>query len=205
MRKYGYIIRYGDNDAVFTTESVLVTALKYIMDMDRSITNLGGDSLLPTAVYRCRFNKSKLARMNILDESSFQYKVKAHNEDMSKFETFYIPEKMLGKMVDSLHDQGYVTEQYSYCCPVLDRIAGVRAYMNNPYSNGTAKEWDIQELNHLCDELVKADNSQEGFVQAICAKVNGSQSITESACRENIDHLKNAITVCENQIQEDAI
>lgn len=199
MRKYGYVIRYGDNDAVFTTESVLVTALKYIMDMDRSVSNLGGDSLLPTVIYRCRSNKNKLTGMNILDESSFQYKVVAHKEDGSKSETFYIPEKLIGKMVDSLHEQGYVTEHYSYCCPVLDHIAGVRTHMKNPYNNGTAKEWDIEELDHLCDKLLHTDDSQEGFVRAICEKVSGNQSITEAACQEHINHLKHAIAAYEKQ------
>lgn len=181
MKRTGYVINYDGNGSIFVDEATFLTAVEYLQAKGERIKE----------TYWIELSEEEQV-LPALGGSSFGYVIEYGNSD-TQSESVFVSQDDLKARCDSLHGQGYKVWGFNWACPVIDRMRGAQAHMNNRYHNGGATEEQLAELKGLCDKLLALDETQKGFVDQIAEKTGGFLYVTEEACTTLNNQMKEII------------
>ena len=190
--QYVYVVEYGEKGYRFgVTESMLLSAVKYLKQIHDQSIKLGGYTYRAISITWTELTDDLRNRMEILDESSFMYKVSAKDPETQDRISLLSDIETVDHLWRRLTAAGYreITQEWS--CPVIDHFRNIDKWqMVMNYSNYKVID-NIEEINNMCDELLKLDPAQGPWVSMI-RSVNTPDGLDESTT-ENLIRVLNGV------------
>lgn len=190
--QYVYVVEYGEKGYRFgVTESMLLSAVKYLKHIHDQSIKLKGHAYRAISITWTELTDDLRNRMEILDESSFMYKVSAKDPETQDRISLLSDIETVDHLWRSLTAAGYQEITQEWCCPVIDHFRNIDKWqMVMNYSNYKVID-DIEEINNMCDELQKLDPAQGPLVSMI-RSVNTPDGLDESTA-ENLIQVLNGV------------
>lgn len=190
--QYVYVVEYGDKGhRLGVTESMLLPAVKYLKQIHDQSVKLGSNAYRATSITWTELTDDLRNQMEILDESSFMYKVSAKDPETQDRISLLSDIESVDRLWRRLTAAGYREITHEWCCPVIDHFRNIDKWqMVMNYSNYKVID-DIEEINNMCDELQKLDPAQGPWVSMI-RSVNTPDGLDESTA-ENLIQVLNGV------------